>query len=1030
MQEFGKKFMEAVVISAIVLAFLFIPGYLRVRWYGPMTQVILQQNGFFNVEGKPLFLFSGEMHYFRIPKHLWFDRLLKAKRAGLNAVASYVAWNWHEPSEGAKLFGDELTESFYESSAFSRDLEGYIREAETLGLYVIARPGPYICSEWDSGGHPNWLYAKATVLRSLDPAYIAYTEKWYGTVLPIITRHSITRGGSVVMVQVENEYFWGDANYLLKLYELARKHVDDLPIVTNEDWHLEGTTIINTIDDYPSPWDISGFDAKVRSYVRTQPGMPKMHMELEGGWFSTFGAPLPTSRGSFPASWTETLIKTTIGLGVNAVNIYMFHGGTNPGYYTGKYITTTYDYEAAISEWGYLRERYYAIKRVALFTRTFNDLLVSTKPSEGFVQVSAPNVEVFSRVGEEGSVLTVLRNLGDQLLTVKLKYGDEVVPYAGSIPLPTRNAKLVILNYRIPGTPFKLLYTASEPLLKLVKGNDVLLVLYGNPGEEGGFAVEADDVVDIEFSSGVNVIRKGDTKVVVTFTHGDFDSITVLKRGSYTMTVVATSKFRAGRTWLIDDFREPLVIISNIYFIGKASLTESGLELEMEMDEKSAGPALIYTLQPLTSALLNGFETSLTPIVNKLYRLEVLTPAAAGPSINAVGLFLKREDGYLVGRDVEPSTPLERIGILDNGYATYLIRFNSTAEDIVGDKTLYISYFNDFASAVLNGVPLASVYHSLEVDASKALKQGVNELVVLLESTGHPNDGQLFVPNGIVGGVYLGKIREEEPKGWLRVRYTIPYGRDFSFTQFLNDPKPLLELLKDPQLEKKGEIVETIDGGGLYVKKLNLEKKEGRYILTFTTRALLFVNKRFLGVYLGPVDITDHLTEGENELALAGEWLPRGNVKVKVYRLEVKGDWKVAAGTLGLAGGWYKEKTELKDWIPTSLPLDLMNMEASLVWLKGTFTVKPGTRVAAPLKLKVEAKGVRMLLYFNGQFIGRFVSEGPQTDFYIPEPLIREGENSVTVMVHVVSDKASITSLTIETFHVHPLASLKLSTGR
>jgi len=217
-------------------------------------------NGFLTIDGKRVFLFCGEIHYFRVPKELWFDRLLKAKRAGLNCIASYIAWNWHEPIENVLLFSDNTSNSPYESSAFSRDLEGYIQLVKQLGLYFIARPGPYICSEWDSGGHPNWLYQKVSVLRSLDENYIRYAEKWYSTVLPVVERSSLLNGGPTILLQIENEYFWGDAPYMLKLYEIARKYVKSIPIITNEDWYVEGTPIINTIDDYPAPWSIQGFD--------------------------------------------------------------------------------------------------------------------------------------------------------------------------------------------------------------------------------------------------------------------------------------------------------------------------------------------------------------------------------------------------------------------------------------------------------------------------------------------------------------------------------------------------------------------------------------------------------------------------------------------------------------------------------------------------------------------------------------------------------------------------------------------------
>jgi len=162
----------------------------------------------------------GEIHYFRVPKPLWRDRLLKLKRAGGNCVSTYIPWNWHSPREDIVVFDDSYKE-WYVPDYYSRNLSEFLELANQLGLKVIARPGPYICSEWDSGGHPNWLYTRTSKLRSLDPVYIDYTEKWYREVASVLKPY--IEKNTIPAIQIENEYFWGNEKYIEKLYEIMSK---------------------------------------------------------------------------------------------------------------------------------------------------------------------------------------------------------------------------------------------------------------------------------------------------------------------------------------------------------------------------------------------------------------------------------------------------------------------------------------------------------------------------------------------------------------------------------------------------------------------------------------------------------------------------------------------------------------------------------------------------------------------------------------------------------------------------------------
>ncbi|OWK02484.1 GLB1, partial [Cervus elaphus hippelaphus] len=156
-------------------------------------------------DGQPFRYISGSMHYFRVPRFYWKDRLLKMKMAGLNAIQTYVAWNFHELQPGQYNFSGD------------HDVEHFIQLAHELGLLVILRPGPYICAEWDMGGLPAWLLEKKSiVLRSSDPDYLAAVDKWLGVLLPKMRPLLYKNGGPIITVQVIMELgymFIGGTNF-------------------------------------------------------------------------------------------------------------------------------------------------------------------------------------------------------------------------------------------------------------------------------------------------------------------------------------------------------------------------------------------------------------------------------------------------------------------------------------------------------------------------------------------------------------------------------------------------------------------------------------------------------------------------------------------------------------------------------------------------------------------------------------------------------------------------------------------------
>ncbi|MEM1608387.1 MAG: beta galactosidase jelly roll domain-containing protein, partial [Ignisphaera sp.] len=230
------------------------------------------------------------------------------------------------------------------------------------------------------------------------------------------------------------------------------------------------------------------------------------------------------------------------------------------------------------------------------------------------------------------------------------------------------------------------------------------------------------------------------------------------------------------------------------------------------------------------------------------------------------------------------------------------------------------------------------------------------------------------------------------------------------------------------------EVTGGIQRAGIYVGRFAAAKSFGRFILdlgkgVYYSRPLIFVNKRFAGVYHGPMDVTEYVVDGENEIAIAVEYTQTAlHPVIKVYHMYVKGSWKVSYGTRGLNEKWFAEGYNDSSWSKVRLPIVIKGKEGSIIWVRGKVRIEYGDGVASPLKLVLRGSGVKALIYFNGQFLGRYVDEGPQIEFYIPETLVQKGENVIAMMLHIISGEASINVVDVKPYYTHIKTELALLT--
>lgn len=362
------------------------------------------EDGHFQLDGKKVQLICGEMHYPRIPREYWRDRLQRARAMGLNTVSAYVFWNYHERQPGVFDFEGQA------------DIAEFVRLAREEGLWVILRPGPYVCAEWDFGGYPYWLQKdKEMVWRSDNPQFLEACRRYITRLGKELAPLTVTNGGNILMVQVENEYgsYASDTVYLGKLRDMIREAGFNVPLMTCDGagqmaaGHLDGV--------FPSVNGAVGEDI-FETVDKYQPGGPYFVAEFYPAWFDVWGKRHSYRDYKRPAEQLDWMLKNDV-----SVSIYMFHGGTNFEYTNGANTSygyepqpTSYDYDAPLGEYGNAYPKYYAFREVIRKYLPEGDTLPAVpapNPVVSFPEIrlgeTAPLEAAFTRRIPSDSVLTM-----------------------------------------------------------------------------------------------------------------------------------------------------------------------------------------------------------------------------------------------------------------------------------------------------------------------------------------------------------------------------------------------------------------------------------------------------------------------------------------------------------------------------------------------------------------------------------------------------------------------------------------------
>ena len=317
----------------------------------------------FYLDGKPFKILSGAIQYFRLHPDQWRDTLYNLKALGFNTVETYIPWALHEPQEGQFQAEGML------------DFEAYFKLVEEMGLYLIVRPTPYICAEFDFGGLPAWLLRYPSMrLRVNHPLFLEKVSHFYDWLFPKLLPYQSDQGGPILMMQVENEYgsYAEDKAYMRSIAQMMKVRGVTVPLFTSDGTWIEALESGTLIEDDIFVTGNFGSQPKentdnLRAFMeRYGKKWPLMCTEFWDGWFSRWSEEIVRREAEDLAKDVKEMLQ------LGSMNLFLLRGGTNFGFISGCSARktkdlpqiTSYDFDAPITEWGQPTEKYYAVQRV------------------------------------------------------------------------------------------------------------------------------------------------------------------------------------------------------------------------------------------------------------------------------------------------------------------------------------------------------------------------------------------------------------------------------------------------------------------------------------------------------------------------------------------------------------------------------------------------------------------------------------------------------------------------------------------
>ncbi len=750
--------MKKSVVVPVLIAFaaLLVSGLFAQSNPSP-SQTIHWDRQTFSIGGKDVILIGGSIHYFRIPEAEWATTFERMREDGFNVVDTYIPWFIHEPEENGFDFGS---------------LQRFLDMAHHYGLYVVARPGPYINSESDQGAFPRWLSGKGVGFRRNSEEDRRWSKHWYDAVMPILARNQVTRGGPVIMVQIENEYGHPQyipveekKEYVRFLYRTAAAYGFEVPLMGNDMQFAQ--------DDSSDPILSKIYDT-VDAYFGSYKGLEEMLTKQRH-----FAPNSPLGCAEYSLDDAEATVRTMLGLGTDYLDVYLFRGGSQFSYAAKGYEFAGYSAGALDEEGGYILPKYRAMKANAMFLREFGAIMARAEPSAEAATVDDPEVWVNQRNNHGEGFLFVrsdMRGVSDLTLALKsvsqqhITYHDpesgkaRVIPQYSTLLLPRDQTRLLVLDLPV-SSQTKLVYSTADLLGHYIYPERTWLVFYGNPGEEAeatlsfpskpaGLSPEA-------------IWNQQNNEATVRFSFGSEDQIVPVSDG---ISLLVLSRERAYRAKQFSVGGKSALIISD----ADDSLIEAdGHTAKMNLQlRQPVGEFAVLAADGLLSAKQNGQTIPITQTPGMQRFTANISLPSLGLSDGTIRL-TKSWTGFTpnIQKDLSELVSLPTVGIWEKGITHYSASFPTR------DGALRLRFFtDDYRAVYMNGqfVPEASNQaKETMVPARYCANQKTRTLDIYYVDTGRPKED-------------LGLWRLDELKGlqsvaWLDGTSEIPVEAQWKF---------------------------------------------------------------------------------------------------------------------------------------------------------------------------------------------------------------------------------------------------------
>ncbi|WP_344470904.1 beta-galactosidase [Nonomuraea monospora] len=601
------------------------------------------------VDGRRIVLQSAEFHYFRLPsQELWRDVMEKFKAAGFNAVSLYFSWAYHSPAPGV-----------YDFSGV-RDVDRLLRTAHEAGLYVIARPGPYINAESTGGGFPAWLKTVPGRARSFEPGYREAYREWLHRINPIIARHQVTDGGPVILYNAENEYQVNtDASYMQDIQDQARADGITVPITTNDccdagSWSSTwatgpGAVQIPGVDDYPQsfecanpglwgPWG-EGLTEKLRDDI------PVFAAEYQAGAIDLGNAGYDKCRELTGPAFMKFFYKNNlIQTGATMFSYYMGYGGTNWGWLAQPNdVYTSYDYGAAITEARRLTPKYDEFKRQGYFLEAVAPIAKTDAltPSPA-VPAGAALTTVARANPDTGTQFVLVRHTDRAATSADSATLDWAAPdgrYQVPVQVKGRDAHVLVAGYDLGGQRLAV-STSSIMTHAAIGGRDVAL-LYGTAGAPGATVLRYASQPSVKVLEGAVRVAYSGGDLRLDYAHEGLARVLVTGGGRRPVLLLIGTDEEAARFWRASTPAGP-VLVRGTELVRSATLRGDVVRLKADTASGAASGA----------AAAGEVEVFAPPSVK---RVEI-GPSSGQPASQGSGQAATPSSGQSVGGGDVPVT--------------------------------------------------------------------------------------------------------------------------------------------------------------------------------------------------------------------------------------------------------------------------------------------------------------------------------------------------------------------------------------